>query len=163
MNGGGILSMLKVSGIVCLSSSYSGIFRETGLLDGAKKAIEHLAARNGNYTAALLTSVLTGMIACNQTLTILLTRQLCQDVYTNNSDLALDLEDTAVITSPMIPWSIAGSVPLAAIGAGPGAIPFGFYLILLPVCRLLYDMKKRNGTESTNILEQRSGSSRSDS
>ena len=45
MNGGGVTSMLKVAGIVCLSSSYSGIFRKTGLLDGLKHAIAIFSAK----------------------------------------------------------------------------------------------------------------------
>lgn len=32
LNGGGIISMLNVSAIICISSSYSGIFKETALL-----------------------------------------------------------------------------------------------------------------------------------
>lgn len=36
INGGGIVSMLRVAAIVCISSSYSGIFQKTGLLDFIK-------------------------------------------------------------------------------------------------------------------------------
>lgn len=34
LNGGGIISMVRVALIVMISSAYSGIFRRTGLLDG---------------------------------------------------------------------------------------------------------------------------------
>ena len=34
LNGGGIISMVRVALIVMISSAYSGIFRKTGLLDG---------------------------------------------------------------------------------------------------------------------------------
>ena len=36
LDGGGILSMLNVCAIVCISSAYAGIFRETELLTGIK-------------------------------------------------------------------------------------------------------------------------------
>ena len=137
VSGGGIVSMLRVACIVCLSSAYSGIFQKTGMLDGAKRLIGRLAAETNAYTASLVTSVLTGVIACNQTLTILLTEQLCRDEYAENDALALDLEDSAVVTAPLIPWSIAGAVPLASVGAPSAAVLAAFYLLLLPLWRLV--------------------------
>lgn len=137
LNGGGIVSMLRVTGIVCLSSAYSGLFRETGLLDGAKRFIGIAAHRTTSFAATLLTSVLAGMIACNQTLAIMLTHQLCAELFGDKSDLALDLEDSAVVTSPLIPWSIACAVPLAAVGAPASAVFFACYLYLLPIWRLV--------------------------
>ena len=137
LNGGGISSMLRVGGIVCLSSSYSGIFRKTGLLDGAKHAIEALAARTTPFAAMLCTAVTAGMIACNQTLTTMLTHQLCLGLKTSDGAFALDLEDTSVVVSPLIPWSIASAVPLAAVGAPASAILLACYLYLLPLWRLI--------------------------
>ena len=135
VSGGGIVSMLRVAGIVCISSSYSDIFKQTGLLDGAKKAIASISAATTPYTAAMVTSIAAGMIACNQTLTILLTNQLCSDLGAEKEQFALDLEDSAVVIAPLIPWSIAGAVPLSAIGAPMSAILASFYLILLPLWR----------------------------
>ena len=136
MNGGGVTSMLKVAGIVCLSSSYSGIFRKTGLLDGLKHAIAIFSAKTTAYTAALVTSIVSGIIACNQSLTILLTDQLCRDLTGNTSDFANDLEDTAVVIAPLVPWSIACAVPLASAGAPVSAVLCAYYLYLLPLWRL---------------------------
>ncbi|MBQ6292348.1 MAG: sodium:proton antiporter [Lachnospiraceae bacterium] len=137
VSGGGIVSMLRVACIVCLSSAYSGIFQKTGMLDKAKRLIGALAAKTNAYTASLITSVLTGVIACNQTLTILLTEQLCRDEYAAKENLAIDLEDSAVVTAPLVPWSIAGAVPLASVGAPSAAVLAAFYLILLPLWRLV--------------------------
>ena len=143
MSGGGIVSMLRVGCIVCLSSAYSGIFQKTGMLDRAKRLVGALAGKTNAYTASLVTSVLTGMIACNQTLTILLTEQLCRGEYSEKETLAIDLEDSAVVTAPLIPWSIAGAVPLAAVGAPSAAVLAAFYLILLPLWRLARGVRIR--------------------
>lgn len=137
LNGGGIASMLRVGAIVCLSSSYSVLFEKTGLLDRVKAAIARLAARIGPFFAMLTTSILAGMIACNQSLTILLVHQLCRELRPDPSDMALDLEDTAVVVAPLIPWSIAGAVPLAAVGAPSVSVLLACYLYLLPVWRLI--------------------------
>ena len=142
VSGGGIVSMIRVACIVCLSSAYSGIFQKTGMLDEAKRLIGRLSAKTGAYAASLVTSVLTGVIACNQTLTILLTEQLCRGEYADKEVLALDLEDSAVVTAPLIPWSIACAVPLAAAGAPSAAVLTAFYLILLPLWRLVQGARK---------------------
>ncbi|MBQ5952239.1 MAG: sodium:proton antiporter [Lachnospiraceae bacterium] len=142
VSGGGVLSMLRVSAIVCLSSSYSDLFDKTGLLDGAKHAAASLAAKTTPFAATLVSSILSGMLACNQTLAILLTHELCADVYADGSDMALDLEDTAVVTSPLIPWSIAVATPLTTVGAPIASVCAAFYLMLLPLWRLLLSLRR---------------------
>ena len=137
LNGGGIQSMLKVAAIVCLSSSYSGIFQKTGLLNGAKQGIETVSRRTSPYFAAFCTAVVSGMIACNQTLTIMLTYQLCADTEADPGRLAGYLENTAVVLAPLVPWSIAGAVPLAAIGAPTASLLFACFLYLLPLWQLI--------------------------
>ena len=137
LNGGGVTSMLRVAAIVCLSSSYSVLFRKTGLLDRVRQAIGRLAGRTSPFFAMLLTSTLAGMVACNQSLTILLVHQLCRSLRPDPSDLALDLEDTAVVVAPLVPWSIAGAVPLSAVGAPGVSVLLACYLYLLPAWRLI--------------------------
>ena len=145
LNGGGIVSMLKVMGIVCLSASYGGLLQETGLLDGAQRSLGALSKRVSRYAATLCASLMTGTVTSNQTLSIMLTAQLCMLTYRNGGnspaameDLALDLEDSAVVTTALFPWSIACSVPLSATGAPDAAISCAFFLYLLPLWRLVW-------------------------
>ncbi len=141
LTGGGVTSMLRVAAIVCLSSSYSVLFQKTGLLDGVKGAIGRLADRTSPFFAMLLTSALTGMVACNQSLTILLVHQLCRGLHAERSDMAIDLEDSAVVVAPLVPWSIAGAVPLSAVGAPGASVLLACYLYLLPLWRLVKKSK----------------------
>lgn len=143
LNGGGIFSMLKVAAIVCLSSSYSGIFQKTGLLDRARQAIEQIAAKTTPFTATVLTSIIASMIACNQTLAIMLTNQLCKQEQSDHEEFAIVLEDTAVVIAPLIPWSIAGAVPLASVGAPAQSICFACFLYLLPMWRLALEIGQK--------------------
>ena len=137
LDGGGVVSMLRVGAIVCLSSSYSVLFQKTGLLDQVKGAIGRLAHRTSPFFATLVTSALAGMVACNQSLTILLVHQLCRELRDDPSDTAIDLEDTAVVVAPLVPWSIAGAVPLSAVGAPGISVLLACYLYLLPIWRLV--------------------------
>ncbi|MBU5480872.1 Na+/H+ antiporter NhaC family protein [Blautia sp. MSJ-19] len=143
LNGGGIASMLKVGAIVCISSSYSGIFQKTGILDGLQKMVYTLAEKTQPYFAVLVTAILTSVIACNQTLAIMLTDQLCSKTESDNLRFANFLEDSAVIVAPLVPWSIACAVPLTAAGAPGYSILFALFLYLLPVWDLLMFRKRK--------------------
>lgn len=142
MSGGGFLSMLRVYLIVGISSCYSGMFEGTGFLDGIQHMMKRLNDRITPFSTTLLTSVVTSAISCNQTLAIMLTSQLCGENNPAKDSFALDLENTVVVIAPMIPWSIASAVPLAAIGAPALSIAAAFYLYLLPVWGMVVHMRK---------------------
>lgn len=133
LSGGGILSMVRVAVIVCTSSAYAGIFQKTGLLDQIKEKIVKLSKRTNPFTAMVVTSILTGMVACNQTLTIMLTHQLCSETEESAENEAIDLENSAVVIAPLIPWSIAGGVPLSSVGAPTSSILLTCFLYILPL------------------------------
>lgn len=141
LNGGGITSMIKVMLIVGLSSCYSGIFEETGLLRQLKASIHRLAGKITPFGGMVVTSIVAGAVACNQTLTIMLTNELCGDTVEDKGEMAIHLENSAVPIAPLIPWSIAGAVPLASAGAPTLSLVFACYLYLLPLCQLVVAMK----------------------
>ena len=133
LSGGGIQSMVNVFCIVCLSSSYSGMFNGTGLLEGFRGSLTRLSTKILPFGCILLTSIITVMVSCNQTLAIMLTHQLCMDTEPDPETMASHLENTAVVIAPLIPWSIAGAVPLATVGAPTISILTACYLYLLPL------------------------------
>ena len=145
LSGGGVLSMIKVLLIVCISSCYAGMFNGTGLLEGIKGKLEAVSKKTTGFGAILLTAIITGMISCNQTLTIMLTHQLCSDLEKEPERMAVHLENTAVVIAPLIPWSIAGTVVLTAVDAPMVCILFAWYLYLIPLWNLaveVYSEKK---------------------
>lgn len=153
MDGGGIFSMITPAAIVCLSSSYAGIFEGTGLLDALKGKIHDLSGRITPFGGVVVTAALSNLISCNQTLSIILTQQLCGDLTEDRGQLAIALEDTAVVIAPLIPWSIAGAVPIAAIGAPTDCIFAACYLYLLPVCGFFF-ARRRWKMGSEGLLEE---------
>ena len=142
MDGGGILSMLEMTVIVAIAASYSGIFRMTGIFNSAKRVIAKVSARTSPFCAVLCTTVLTAMISCNQSLPIMIGHQLCSDLDTPEA-IAIDLEDSAVIVSPLVPWTIASTVPLAMIGAPTVSVLAALYLWLQPLWHLALSLRKK--------------------
>lgn len=136
LSGGGIISMANVFAIVCLSSCYAGIFHATGFLDGLQKLFTAAGKKFSPFASVLMASIVTSMVACNQTLAIMLTQQLCCKVEPRAEVFALHLENSAVLVSPLIPWSIACAVILTVIGAPLSGVVAAFYLWLVPACYL---------------------------
>lgn len=93
--------------------------------------------------AMLCTAVAASMIACNQTLSILLTHQLCADTEPDGPSCAIDLENSVVVLAPLVPWSIAGAVPLASAGAPEQSLLAACYLYLIPLCSLVWKLLRR--------------------
>lgn len=143
INGGGVSSMVRTAVIVGLSSSFSGIFEGTGLLNSLKQYVAKISDKATPFGATFLVSILTSMVACNQTLAVILSHQLCRDVEPDTKEMAMHLENTAIVIAPLIPWSIAGAVPLATVGAPTGSIAVACYLYLLPLWQLILHIGKR--------------------
>lgn len=148
MDGGGIMSMAKVTAIVCLSSSYSQLLKKTGLLSGIQKLLTRFAETATPFGTMLLTSVLSAMASCNQTLSIILTDMLCHKLISNAEERAVSLENSVIVIAALIPWSIACAAPLSAAAAPLSSIPAACYLYLLPLWSLLAALRKRRKNRS---------------
>ena len=145
LSGGGILSMAKVAAIVAISSSYSALFEKSGLLDSFEHMIERLALRIGAFRATALVGLLSTALSCNQTLSIILTRQLCAHAQHNRREMAMYLENSVVLLSAVLPWSIAFSMCGLTLQQGPAIIPFALYLWMVPV---YWCLRSRNVLQS---------------
>ena len=141
MKGVGILSMLNVGLIVAISSSYSGIFKETKMLVLMKKYLKEFSEKTSNYFVIFLSSIISGAIACNQSLGIILTYELCEELE-DKQNMAIILENTIVLLAGLIPWNIAMAVPLKTVDIGLMSGLFAFYLYFLPLWNLFLGIIK---------------------
>lgn len=135
MKGGGILSMINVGLIVGISSSYSGIFKETKMLVPLKEYLKGFSEKTSNYFVIFLSSIISGAIACNQSLGIILTNELSEELV-DKQERAIILENTVVLLVGLIPWNIAMDVPLKTLDVGIISGFFAFYLYFLPLWNL---------------------------
>ncbi len=97
--------------------------------------------RSRLFFGTILVGTAAAAFGCTQTIAILLTQQLVQESYQykklDKYQLAIDLENTVVVLSPLIPWNIAGLVPATILMTDVGFIPYAFYLYLLPLLCLI--------------------------
>lgn len=141
ISGGGIISMVQVSAIICISSCYSGIFKGTDFFAGVQQFLRRLSIHITPFGSMLAASIGASAIACNQTLAIMLTHQVCENLIEDKNTCASYLEDTAVVIAPLVPWSIAISVPLTSIGAPSKVLIAAFLLYFIPLWNLLIHIR----------------------
>lgn len=139
--GGGILSMAKVSLVVIVSTAFAGIFAGTRILEFVEVYLNKAQSRGDLFLGTTVISIFSAAFGCTQTIAILLTHQLVESKYRQQNldgvQLAVDLENTAVVISPLIPWNIAGLVPATVLSVNADFIPYAFYLYLVPLFSLI--------------------------
>ncbi len=148
LNGGGIFSMITSMCVVMLSSAYAGVFRHTGALDFISGLVIRLREKTHDAGAFVISSALISMVACSQALSVMLTHQLCSGAAGSREREALLLENSAIVLAPLVPWGIAGGVPLAIVGATPASMLAAFFLYLLPIWTFIQAEKEKHGRKA---------------
>lgn len=140
MAGGGLISMVEVIIIVFISCTYAGVFDGTGMLKDPQEKIANMANYIGLFPTQVVASLLSVAVFCNQTVATILNAQILGQVYKSkgatSENLAIDIENSVITLSGIIPWSIACTVPLGILGVGPEAIPYCVLLYVIPISYL---------------------------
>ena len=142
LNRGGIVSMFKAGIVVFISCALAGIFNRTRMLEKFQSISLRSKNRFQLFLCTTIASILTGVFGCSQTISVVLTEQFLKDAYSKlnytREKLAIDLENTAIVIAPLIPWNIAAFVPTETLKVNfYSYIPYAFYLYLLPISSFL--------------------------
>lgn len=143
IKGGGIISMWKVAVIVFVSCALAGIIEETEMLGSVEKLFKKAKSRYQIFISTIIVSIVTAALGCNQSISIVMTSQFMKKIYQEKNidkyELAIDVENTSVILSALIPWNIAALLPTTMLMVSATEfIPYAFYLYLIPVCSMIY-------------------------
>lgn len=162
LNGGGLVSMLEVVGILIISCAYSGIFSGTDMLRDVQALLRKGCSRFGRYAVTLIVGLMSSVVFCNQTIATLMCNDLMTRPYLDTGgtrqELAIDIENTLIVMVGLIPWCIACSVPLTFFGVGIGAVPWACYLYVVPLC---YLFTKRRWFRDKGAAEREAGADNS--
>lgn len=150
MSGGGMIVMAKLILVVLISFTYIGFLKELGILQKIQILILRFAQKISPFGCTTLTACITSALACNQTLSIVLTNEICSKIIPNPKIRAIALENTSVIIAPLIPWTVASLVPLETIGAPTSSIIFASLLYLIPITQWLVNKKATDHKDRSN-------------
>ncbi|WP_077369082.1 Na+/H+ antiporter NhaC family protein [Anaerosalibacter sp. Marseille-P3206] len=153
IKGGGIVSMLGAMYITFVSCALAGVLEGTNLLSNVHKLLKGVDSRYKLFIYTCICSIITAAFGANQSIAIVLTIQLMSEIYKDmNLDkyqFALNIENSAVVISPLIPWNISGLIPAATLSVSSVKyIPYAFYICLVPIVTIMHlklvNMKKIN-------------------
>ena len=153
--GGGLWGMTKVCTVVVVSTALAGLLSGVGTFNQLGRWLSRWSGNRGLFGSTVVAGSLTSTFGCTQTLAILLTQQITQPLYTSSAthqnQLAIDLENSAVVLAPLVPWNIAGLVPATILLTDAGFIPYAVYLYLLPLLNWLFrtPLSQVSGTVSS--------------
>ena len=141
IKGGGIISMLRTSLIVFIASALAGVIEGSRMLTVIENLTLKANSRYEVFRNVAITSVFAATLGCSQLFAVMLTHMLNKKAYENNglgnSLLAIDLENTAIMISALIPWNIALLAPLIILDANVSSIPYLFYVYIIPITNLI--------------------------
>jgi len=168
---GGMSSMLNTVWLIISAMTFGAAMEKAGLL---ARLIEGVLSRV-HSTAGLVTSTVLTCIGCNiitadQYISIILPGRMYKLEYARRKlapvNLSRTLEDSATVTSALIPWNTCGAFMAGTLGVATLAYaPYCFFNLICPVVAIGYAMfnvkillldKHDNSVEPVlNPLEQR--------
>lgn len=141
---GGLDSMLETVSLMLCALTTGGILEKTGMLEALAKAILKVAKGTfGLIAATIFTCIGTNLAVADQYLAIVIPGSMYKDAFIkrglSSKNLSRALEDSATITSPLIPWNTCGAYMSATLGVGSFAfLPYAFLNLLCPLISLFY-------------------------
>ncbi len=141
---GGMLSMLNTISLIISAMAFGGTLQKVGILqymvDGALKR----ARTNGGLVATTVaTCTATNLAAADQFIAITLPGGMYREEFERRGlsrlNLSRTLEDSATLTSALIPWNTCGAYMSATLGVATLTYaPFAIFNIACPFIAVIY-------------------------
>lgn len=141
---GGMSSMLNTVWLILCALSFGGVLERTGILKFLLNlALKRVKSNGSLITATVATCISTNILAADQFISIALPGRMFKDEYKRRGLSALNLsrtlEDSATLTSALIPWNTCGAYMAATLGVATFSYaPYAFFNYLCPVIAIIY-------------------------
>jgi len=144
LNRGGMDSMMWTISLILCAMIFGGVMEKTGMLQAIAGGILKFAKSTGSLVVAtVVTAILMNMGAGDQYLAIVIPGRMFKDAYEEKGlapkNLSRVLEDSATLTSPLIPWNTCGAFMIGTLGLAPWTyVPYCFLNLLNPLVSIFY-------------------------
>ncbi|MFZ3589203.1 Na+/H+ antiporter NhaC family protein [Bacillus sp. DJP31] len=157
-SGGGLRKMIPLVAFIGLAGAYNGIIEKFQVFQ--LLLTKWLGTKTSLYTMTWKTMVATlfiSLLACNQTLPIILTGRTFLPDWTKNhqrEQLARVMADSSMLFAGMIPWSVLAIMCSTVLGVSLFTyLPFAILLWCLPILTLSYSFWLRKEAVKSNVRE----------
>lgn len=143
---GGMWSMMNTIWLILTALTFGAVLETVGLLQRVVQSILGLVRGTGSLiTAVIGTCITTNIIAADQYIAIVLPGRMYRAEFKKRGldprNLSRTLEDSATMTSPLIPWNTCG-VYMAGVLGVPTLVylPFCFFNLTSPFVSIIYGL-----------------------
>ena len=140
----GMGGMLNTIWLIVCAMVFGGIMEESGMLKVLAEAVIRKVHRVGSLIASTAaTCIFFNITTSDQYLAILVPGRMFADVYKKRGlkpeNLSRTLEDSATVTSVLVPWNTCGATQASVLGVATLVYaPYCFFNIISPIMTILY-------------------------
>ena len=144
----GMSGMLNTIWLIICAMAFGGIMEESGMLKVLAEAVIRKVHSVGSLIASTAaTCVFFNVTTSDQYLAILVPGRMYANVYRKRGlkpeNLSRTLEDSATVTSVLIPWNTCGATQASVLGVATLAYaPYCFFNIISPIMTVLFGYLK---------------------
>ena len=141
---GGLASMLNTIFLILTAMTFGGMLDSTGILRQLLDWVLRGVKRTGDLILATVGGgIITNILAADQFLAITLPGRLFTPAYDdrglNRLSLSRTLEDSATLTSVLIPWNTCGAFMAATLGVATFEyVPYALFNLICPVLAVTF-------------------------
>lgn len=141
---GGMVSMLNTVSLILCAMAFGGTLEKVGILRYLVSAALERVQSNGSLVATTVgTCAATNLVTADQFIAISLPGTMYREEFEKHGlsrlNLSRTLEDSATLTSALIPWNTCGAYMSATLGiATLSYAPFAFFNYLCPIIAVIY-------------------------
>jgi Na+:H+ antiporter, NhaC family len=140
----GMSGMLNTIWLIICAMSFGGIMEATGLLKRITSSLMiFVKSRKSLVLTTSSTCVFLNLTASDQYLSIVVPGRMFADSYKeydlHPKNLSRTLEDTATVTSVLVPWNTCGAAQASVLGVATIAyLPYCFFNLISPIMTLIF-------------------------
>lgn len=141
---GGMSSMLNTVWLIICALGFGGVMERTGILQYLLNlALKGVKSNGSLILTTVTTCISTNILAADQFISVALPGRMFKDEYRRRGlsglNLSRTLEDSATLTSALIPWNTCGAYMSATLGVATFSYaPFAFFNYLCPLIAVFY-------------------------
>lgn len=141
---GGMSSMLNTVWLIICALGFGGVLERTGILNFLLAlALRRVRSTGSLVSTTVLTCFGTNVLSADQFIAVALPGRMYKDAYEQRGlsrlNLSRTLEDSATLTSALIPWNTCGAYMSATLGVATFSYaPYAFFNFICPLIAVLY-------------------------